>query len=315
MFRVDAPETSDGPPRRRAVDRFFARELEEIDAQMYDVKYAISKRSSCAHAQALPGHRDVHLPPVRCACDRDHDQRTTRAVPRARTCPVWSSRARFARSGTPTATTCRRSARRPRPTGRWRTCAPSPLVAAINEKINRTALLGDARQRDRRPVQSAERADVHGPERGTGSSKLWTTKTAIEILDDLYGIVDQIPTTTAEVEKPTRLLMPYANLRFISRKRTGTGDGNLTVLQCFRENRPQVEVRGALFLDTAGAGGTVSRMVAYDPKPENLRAVAPDSVRVVPARAPGHGVRGREPRAHGRRREPLPARHVYGDGI
>jgi hypothetical protein len=42
------------------------------------------------------------------------------------------------------------------------------------------------------------------------------------------------------------------------------------VLTFFKTQRPDIEVRGALLLDTAGAGGT-ARMVAYDPSPVNVQ--------------------------------------------
>jgi hypothetical protein len=90
----------------------------------------------------------------------------------------------------------------------------------------------------------------------------WDSASAADILEDLFGIVDSIPTLTKEVEKANMLLLPYNKLRFISTKLLGTAS-DTTVLEFFKMQRPGVEVRGALKLETASAGGA-HRMVAYD---------------------------------------------------
>jgi hypothetical protein len=109
---------------------------------------------------------------------------------------------------------------------------------------------------------------------GTASpNTLWSGKTAASILTDLFNLVDSIPTLTKEVEHAKRLLLPYARLRYISRVKIDSVSP-ITVLQFFMENRPGVEVRGALFLDTAGANG-VARAMAYDPARENLELLLP----------------------------------------
>jgi hypothetical protein len=274
MFRVDAQAIERQGHLDAVQSVIFARELEEIDAQSYDVKYASLEAFELVPTMPLSPGTETYT-------YRQFDGRAIATMtsnyasgsPRADVSGLeFTSSVRSIRNSYGyNVQEIRAAAEAKRPLENMRAVSAR---RGINEKINRTALLGDAAHNIIGLFNQPNAQTFVVPAVGTGSSKLWTTKTADQILDDLYGIVDQIPTTTAEVERPTRLLMPYANLRFISRKRTGTGDGNLTVLQCFRENRPQVEVRGALFLDTAGAAG-VSRMVAYDPKPENLQLLLP----------------------------------------
>jgi hypothetical protein len=139
----------------------------------------------------------------------------------------------------------------------------------IDEGLNAVALQGAAEFGIRGLFNQPNAQTFTVPADGTGSSALWATKTVDQILRDMFGVCDQIPQNTAEVEKPRRLLMPYSRYRLINRLRMGTGDGVLTVLKFFETQRPDIQVRGALFLDTAGAGAT-ARMVAYDPNPINL---------------------------------------------
>jgi hypothetical protein len=103
---------------------------------------------------------------------------------------------------------------------------------------------------------------------GTGSSKLWSTKTADLVLRDLFQIVDSIPNNTLDIEggasRPMNLVMPKANLRLIGTMRLGTSASDTKVLEFFKRQRPNINVMGANYLPTAGASGA-SRTVCYDP--------------------------------------------------
>ncbi len=139
----------------------------------------------------------------------------------------------------------------------------------VDEKLNQIALLGAAEHGIYGLYNQPNAQEYTVSADGTGASALWSTKTGELIARDMFGIVDQIPTTTAEVENPKRLLLPYARYRTITTKLMGVSAPNTTVLKHFNEARPGIQVRGALFLETAGAGG-LARMIAYDPDPMNL---------------------------------------------
>lgn len=253
---------------------FFNRQLEEIDGQLYNVKYG-----------ALEALELVSPKPLNIGAEsytyRSFDGRAVAKMtsnysngsPRADvdgkedTSFVRSIRASFGYNiqeiraaqlaGLPLdsmrAEQCRRS---------------------INEKLNSVALLGDAEHNLIGLFNQSNTTTYTVPADGTGSSATWATKTADQILRDMFGAVDKIPETTAEVEKPKRLLIPYTSLRLINSKRMGAGDGVLTVLKFFQVQRPDIEVRGALLLDTAGAGST-KRMMAYDPNRINQEWLLP----------------------------------------
>lgn len=103
---------------------------------------------------------------------------------------------------------------------------------------------------------------------GTGSSKLWSAKTADLVLRDLFQVADAAANNTLEIEggmsTPLNMLMPKANMRLITTLRLGTSASDTTVKQFFEAARPNVKLMGANYLPTAGAAG-VSRIVCYDP--------------------------------------------------
>lgn len=138
---------------------------------------------------------------------------------------------------------------------------------AMAEELNRIALLGDDEWQlvglYNQPNAQTYTVPADGAG-GGGGSTAWEDKTVDQIIRDIFGILDQIPTVTLEIEKPKRLLLPHSRLRLIANRRIGPGDGALTILKYVQGERPEVEIRGALLLDTAGDGGG-TRMVAYDP--------------------------------------------------
>lgn len=265
-----------------SVQAFFLRQLEEIDAQNYDVKYANLEAFELVSAKAMDPAKETYT-------YRQFDKKGVaimtadyaNGAPRAEvdgkeyTARVRSLRSSYgmsiqemreaASTGTPLETFKAEAARR-----------------AINELINTTALTGNAEYSLLGLFNQSAAQTYTVPADGTGASALWTAKTADLILRDMFGIVDQIPTVTKEVEKPNMLLMPYANLRLISTKRLSTSASDTTVLEFFRQQRPGINVRGALLLDTAGSGGT-ARMVAYNNDPSIVQLLLPIPFEQFPA--------------------------------
>lgn len=145
---------------------------------------------------------------------------------------------------------------------------------AIDEKLNLIALRGDAEFGVVGLLNQTGPTIVTLPNDGSGSSILWSTKTGAQMARDMMAVIDAIPTATNEVESAKRLIMPYSSLRLASATPYSATFPNKTALQWVQEQRPGVEIRGALHTDTAGAGGT-KRMLAYDPAAENLEWVVP----------------------------------------
>lgn len=252
---------------------FFGRQLELIESQLYQVKYAdleaemllpnrvqvpvgVDKytwRMFDKRAGAVPmaGHEDgaPHA-------DVDGDEQSA-------TMQSWVSGygynveeiAAAAFAGVPLeqmrAEACRRS---------------------LAESLNGMALLGDSRTGVKTGIKGlfnlANTQTVTIAADGTGSSKLWSTKTADLVLRDLFNIVDSMPNSTLDIEGgsgvPLTMAMTKANLRLVSTLRLGTSAQDTTVLEFFRRQRPNVKIVGANYLPTAGAS-SVSRTVLFDP--------------------------------------------------
>lgn len=302
-FRLDA-----------ATSVFFTRQLEEIDAKTYDIKYA-----ELEAFRLLPVKTDMH-PGTETYTYRQFDGRGVAVMtsnyasgsPRVDvdgqefTSKVRSIRDSYGYN----IQEIRAAAKENMPLDSMRA---ETARRVINEKINSVALKGDA-EHGIVGLFNQSGVQTFTVPNGGGGQAVWTSKTADEILADLYGIVDQVPTQTSEVEHVTTLLLPYDRFRLISGKRMGSGDGALTVLKVFQTNRPGVTVKGALFLDTAGAGST-HRMIGYNPDRMNLEFLLPVAFESFPpeqrglefvvechARAGGVVVR-------------YPLTIIYGDGI
>lgn len=293
---------------------FFQRQLEEIDSQLYNVKYGKLEARELVNAKPInPGaesytYRQFDTRAIaEIVSNYQTDSKRVDAEGKEFTSFLKSMRLSFGYSvqeiraaqfaGTNLDAMKAMAARR-----------------GIDEKMNKIALAGDAEHNLIGLFNQTNAQTYTVPADGTGASALWASKTADLILRDMFGIVDQIPANTAEVERPKRLLLPYSRYRLITSKRMGTGDGVLTVLGFFQTARPGIEVRGALFLDTAGSGGT-ARMMAYDPDPVNLEWLVAVPFETFPVQ-----LKGMEyvTECHGRcggvvARYPLTI--CYGDGI
>lgn len=141
---------------------------------------------------------------------------------------------------------------------------------AIERKIDTLILTGDT---DLTLTglfnQTATGVDIANVALGVAASRTWALKTADEILLDLNEIASFSHINSKEVESASRLLMPLASLDQISTRRLGDGS-DTTILKHFLANSPFIkEVRAHSQLDTAGVTNT-RRMVAYDPRPDRM---------------------------------------------
>lgn len=100
-----------------------------------------------------------------------------------------------------------------------------------------------------------------------------TLATSDEILADLNGMVTQVVTSTLETERPTLILLPTAQYELITNKpRSSVSD--TTVKSFFLDTHPGIRIESWYRLTTAGSGST-PRAVAYDPTMLNVRALMP----------------------------------------
>ncbi len=112
------------------------------------------------------------------------------------------------------------------------------------------------------------------PADGTGGNTEWTTKSPDQILRDMNLIVNQIVVNSNEVEMPDTLLLPLEQYTLIaSTPRSANSD--TTILNYFLMNNPFIrQVIPVPKLDGAGTAGA-DIMVAYEKNENKLQMAIP----------------------------------------
>jgi len=292
---------------------FFQRQLEEIAAESFDVKYAELKGRKFLPTKQLAAGAETYT-------YRQYDWRAKPApmIDMADDLPLANTKGTefsfslrsFGLAFSYSLDEIQAAMKGGRPLERERAYATRQGLAQYLDDVCAT---GDSTFGLKGLLNIASTATYTVPADGTGSSKLWTTKTPDQILRDMNGMISQVITDTKEVESPKRLVLPTAALQYISNTaRSSTSD--TTILEFFKGTRTDVEVVG-WERNSAAGGSSDGRMVAYDPKLQNLHLLmsieyeqlAPQQknfVYVVNARLKTGGVVA-----------PYPKSVIYGDGI
>jgi hypothetical protein len=151
------------------------------------------------------------------------------------------------------------------------------------------------------------------PTTGTGSSALWSTKTADQILTDLNGIVTKVVVDSKETERPTRIVLPTSQYELV-KNTARSANSDTTILKYFLDNHPGTEVLS--WERCAGAGsGSTDRMVAYDPNPLNLRLLMSLEFEMLPPQQKNFFFKINCRMKTGGVISPYPKSICFGDGI
>jgi len=140
---------------------------------------------------------------------------------------------------------------------------------AHDQKINQLAWAGDTEHGLPGFLTNSNIPGYTVPADGTSSSKLWTAKTADLIIRDVNGIINQVLTQSKGVHAANEVWLPIAQYALISSMPRSTGSDQ-TVLQFLQLNNPGVTFKRVLELDNAMSSGTLDTMVAIQNTPENL---------------------------------------------
>jgi len=106
---------------------------------------------------------------------------------------------------------------------------------------------------------------------GTGSSRLWSTKTVDQILRDINAALTAVETGSGETMVADTLVLPTSAYNYIATTRVG--DTNATILSFLQANNLAGEALTILksrALETAGTGDS-TRMVAYANNPQVIK--------------------------------------------
>lgn len=141
---------------------------------------------------------------------------------------------------------------------------------AIEEKLNTIAFSGDDDYNLNGLIDYPGITEYTVPNDGTGTSKLWSTKTPDQIVRDMAGIVTLgVIDNTNGVEIPDTMVMPIEQYEYIANTRMTDGTDK-TIMKFFLENNPHIKnIEWLTELKGAGAGGT-DRFMVYTKDPNNL---------------------------------------------
>lgn len=157
---------------------------------------------------------------------------------------------------------------------------------AAEEFIDQRAFLGDTSKGWEGFLNNTAVTRVDADATGTGSSRLWSDKTADQMITDVNEALTGIYTGSSTVEMADTVLVAPSRLISLSTARlSNTSDNALSYLMKYnvytlQTGRP-LTIRGILGLETAGNGGT-SRMVAYRKDPSVVKMHLPMPHRFLP---------------------------------
>lgn len=118
---------------------------------------------------------------------------------------------------------------------------------------------------------------------GTAGTPDWASKTSLEVLKDLNGIVNAMIAATLEVEKPDTIIMPIAQYTDISTRPMFTvGGSDVTILEYFLRNTPYIKQVVSWDKCRAAGTGATDRMVCYRRDPDALCLVIPQEFEAFP---------------------------------
>lgn len=157
-------------------------------------------------------------------------------------------------------------------------------IEALHDDI---AFNGDADHNLPGFLSNANIPDVAIAADGTGSSALWSAKTADLILRDMNALVDKVVVDTKGVERPDTMCMPLAQYNLISTKKID--DTGKTVKLFFLENSPYIKtIVPVPKLKAAGAASSDVFFV-YKKDPKKLKFHKPVPFEVFAPQPKGMG--------------------------
>lgn len=254
---------------------FFLRELEQILAEQFDVKYAKLRARELLPVdnQVDPGAESVTYDQfdkfggAKRVSDFADDLPLVNVKGLQFTQRMQSYGAGFSYS----IQELRAAAKVQRPLERMRAMA---VRKVLDQQLDIVASLGDSDASIHGLIgsggqQGISAGDTFTPATKAGGGTTWAVATADEIIADLTAICTQVRVNTKEVEEVKRILLPTLQFELINSKpRSSISD--TTVKSFFESTHPSVEIQSWERLNGSGAGGQ-DRMIGYDPDLMHLR--------------------------------------------
>lgn len=148
---------------------------------------------------------------------------------------------------------------------------------AHNEKINQLAFFGDAEYGLPGLFDNTNIPDVTILADGTGSTKTFSTKTSAQIVRDINLAIDTVTIQSLGVHKATELWLPVAQYTLIASTQNSAAT-DASILEFLQRMHPGVTFRMVVELDEAGGTG-LDRMYALENSMNNWQLEIPMMIR------------------------------------
>lgn len=149
---------------------------------------------------------------------------------------------------------------------------------AHQEKINQIAFFGDAENGLPGLFTNTNIPEVTLLADGTGSAKTFASKTAEKIVRDVNSVINKVLVQSKGVHRATEVWMPIEQYALIATTQNSSAS-DTTILSFLQQVNPGVTFRSLVELDGAGAGGA-DRMYALENSADNYQLNIPMMMRM-----------------------------------
>ncbi len=156
---------------------------------------------------------------------------------------------------------------------------------AHQEKINALAFTGDADHGLPGLISNTNVPEVTLLADGTGSSKTFASKTADKIVRDVNALINKIISQSKGVHRATEVWMPVEQYALVATTQNSTAS-DTTILAFLQQVHPGVTFRQVVELDGAGASGA-DRMYALENSRDNWAVEIPMMMKMYPPQQKG----------------------------
>jgi hypothetical protein len=159
---------------------------------------------------------------------------------------------------------------------------------AYEEFVNQIAFNGDTGKGWTGLYNDANVNAANMANDGTGTSRLWSAKTPVQILRDINEALTAVVTGTKRTEIADTVLIPLTAYTHIASTPMSTDFPNMTILQYVLQNNIYTAMTGNALtirvgdgLEDAGSGNT-GRLIAYRKDPQVLKLHLPVPLKFLP---------------------------------
>lgn len=146
------------------------------------------------------------------------------------------------------------------------------------EKVNQLAFSGDTEHGLTGLLNNSNLPEVTLLADGTGSSKTFATKTALQIVRDVNSLINKVLTQSKGVHKVTEVWLPVEQYAYIATTQNSAAS-DATILSFLQSVHPSVTFQQVVELDAAGAS-SADRMYALENSADNWQLTIPMMLRM-----------------------------------